>query len=118
MFGLMFERQTLISSSMHCRLPLFLHLIVARVEKPSSHKYDVENCNKTVSAFLDIATCSFLIEIQKASRDDSLYFIINPRSVDTAASSSYSVSVKLYSEVLSKKGFLIQSYCAVLSDGK
>ena len=114
----MFERQTFIFSSMHCRVPLFLHLIVARVENPSSHKYDVENCNKTVSNFLDIATCSFLIEIQKASRDNSLYFIINPRSVDTAASSSSSVRVKLDSAVVSRKGFLIQLYCAALSDGK
>ena len=52
----------------------------------------------------------------KTSGDNSLYLIIEPRSVDTAASSC--VNVKLYSVVLSRKGFLIQSYCAVLSDGK
>ena len=37
---------------------LFLLFIVLRVENPSSDKYDVKNCN-------------FLIEIQKASRDNS-----------------------------------------------
>ena len=58
MFGLMFEWQTLIFSLIHLRVPLFLHLIVARVDNASLHKYDVENYNKTVKAFLDIEAYS------------------------------------------------------------
>ena len=117
MFGLMFERQTLNSLSMH-EDPLFLHLIVARVENSSSHKYEVENCNEMASAFLDIDTCSSLIEIQIASRDNSLYLIINPRSVDSDAIYFFSVSVKLEYIAVSTKWFQIQSYCAVLINGK
>ena len=111
-------RQTSTSSSINWRVSLFffLHLIVARVENASSHKYGVENCNQTVCVFLEIEKYS-LIEIQKVSRDNSMYFIINSRSVDTAVSSS-SINVKLNSVIFSAKGFLIQSYCAVLSDGK
>ena len=87
------------------------------MENASLLKYDVENCNKTVSAFLDVEAYS-LIEIQKASRDNSLYFIINPISVDTGVSYSSSVNVKLNSVIVSTKRFLIQSYCAVSSDEK
>ena len=110
MFGLM----SLISSSMHRRVPVFPHLIVERVENASSHKYEEENCNEMASAFLDIDTCSSSIEIQRASRDNSLYLIINPRSVVTADSSSFSVSVKLEYVAFSTRGFLIQSYKSVL----
>ena len=91
---------------------------MARVENPSSHKYEMENINKTASAFVDINTCSSLIEVQKAPRDNSFYLIINPRSVDTAVSSTFSVSVKLEYIAVSTKRFLIQSYCAMLINGK
>ena len=60
MLGLMFERQTVISSSMHGRVPFFLHLIVVRIGNPGSHKYEVESCSKTASAFLDIDIYFFL----------------------------------------------------------
>ena len=73
---------------------------------------------KWPALFLHIDTCSSLMEIQKASRDNSLYLIIHPRSVDTADSSSFYVSVKLEYVAVSTTGFLIQSYCAVLISGK
>ena len=62
MFGLMLERQTLVSIITLESSP-FLHLMhVAWVENASIHKYDIENCNKTVSAILDIEAYP-LIEI-------------------------------------------------------
>jgi len=52
MSGRISERQTLISSSMQQSRSRFLDFILWRVENPSSHKYDVENCIRMVKAFL------------------------------------------------------------------
>ena len=84
------------------------------VENPSSHRYEVKTCNEMDSAFLNIYTCSSLMEIQIAPRDNSLYLIINPRSVNIAAISSFSVSAKVEYIAVSTKGLQI----GVLINGK
>ena len=106
---------------MDCRFVLFLHLILVRVENLNSHRYDVEKCSKMAKAFLAIDWYSALVKIQNFSRLDSLYLIFKLPSVDIdASSSSSSVTVKLTraSSEISTKGFRIQSYSSVLSDGK
>ena len=94
MFGLICDKHTLISSSMHLRFDLFLHLMLVSTENPCSQRYDVENCNKTVKAFLAIEGYCSLIEIQNCSMDVSLCLIFKPRSVDIVASSSSSINEK------------------------
>ena len=71
-------------------------------------------------AFLAIDWYSALVKIQNFSRLDSLYLIFKLPSVDIDASSSSSVTVELTraSSEISTKGFRIQSYSSVLSDGK
>ena len=67
-------------------------------------------------AFLAIDWYSSLIKIQNFSRLDFLYLIFKLPLVDTDASSSSSVSVKLTraSSEISINGFRIQSYSSVL----
>ena len=51
MSGLMCEIPTRISSTIFNSISRLIVLILVNVEKPSSHKYDVENYNKSLMAF-------------------------------------------------------------------
>ena len=96
MFGRMCDMQTLISSSVERSLPLFLFLILFKVEKPNSHKYEVENCKRTNMAFSANTGNSFCIEIQNVSISTAGCFILRLRSLEMVANSSSSHNLTQY----------------------
>ncbi len=103
--GHIWERQTLISSSIQRRHSLFLVFMLLRVENPNSHKYDVENCIKTDNAFLATEGYFSLISIQNVSIGNSACLILSPRSLDIDANSSSSHNFRLILDRIFMKGF-------------
>ncbi len=75
---------------MYLSLSLFLQLMVVRAENPNSHRYEVENCMKTINASFQISGYSVLIEIQTVSKEvfKCLIFKLRSDEIDTNSSCS------------------------------
>jgi hypothetical protein len=67
----MVDKLTRISLSTSRSFDLFFALIVSKVEKSASHRYDVEKGSKISKAIFRIVGYSFLREIQNESREMS-----------------------------------------------
>ena len=118
MFGRMCDKQTLISSSVERSLSLFVFLILFKVEKPISHKYEVENCKRTNRTFSANAGNPICIEIQNVSISTAECFILRLWSLEMVANSFSSHNLNPILEGTSTKGLRTQSYFSVFSDGK
>jgi len=98
--GLICDKATLISSFILVSLSRFLVFILVNVEKPSLHKYEVENCNKIFSVFMERAGYPAWTEIQDSSRVISLNFIFRVRSIDKVINCSSSCNENSQLDVL------------------
>jgi hypothetical protein len=67
----MVDKLTRISLSTSSSFNLFFDLIIFKVEKAASHRYDIEKGSKISKALFTIAEYSFLREIQNESRETS-----------------------------------------------
>ena len=92
-FGRVFDRHTRSLSSSDSNWARFLCLMVVRAENPNSHRYVVENCTRSLSAFWAIAGYSFSTSNQNTFRLSSKCFHFNVLSFRTLASSSSSINV-------------------------
>ena len=111
---------TLISSSTIKSLSLFRDFIIVSLENPTSHKYEVENCNRSRIAFNDILEYSFSTWIQNLSRVVSLKRSLRLPSFLISVRSSSSWQDKLVDSKSSNEtnGFRTHFYSSKLIEGK